>query len=188
MRAGRKPGFGCMAPTLVSRGVEAQIEEALPGFAAPGGELERLIADWSARQRHDAGAGPECARIGRKLARLRESYLDGDFDKTEYQSRKGALAAELERLPAATAPDQTTGARLAGFLADVASSWRVATAAERNALARAVFADVRIDNRTAVAVLPRPELEPFFASVLCQPTDDMTRRRKRRDSNPRSQP
>jgi hypothetical protein len=70
------------------------------------------------------------------------------------------------------------GRRLAAFLADVASAWLLATSAERNLLARAVFADVQIENRTAVAVKPRP----FFEMAMCQELDDMTLRRKRRGS------
>lgn len=186
--AGRKQGLGCTAPTFVSSGVESQIEGLLGRFAVPGDEQERLIAAWTARQRHDAGAKAERARIERKLARLREAYLDGELSKAEYQTRKGTLTADLANLPAPAAPDRATGKRLAGFLSDVASAWRVATAAERNTIARAVFADVVIDNRTAVAVLPRPELRPFFEAAMCQVPDDMTLRRKRRDSNPRSQP
>ena len=96
------------------------------------------------------------------------------------QTRKTALVAELAEIPAAASPDEATGRRLAGFLADVASAWRVATAAERNQLARAVFADVLIDNRTAVAVKPRPDLLPFFEVALCQVPEEMTRWRNRR--------
>jgi hypothetical protein len=44
-------------------------------------------------------------------------------------------------------------------------AWRVATAEERNQLARKHFAHVVIDNRTAVAVVPRPDLRPFFFAL-----------------------
>ena len=48
--AGRKQGLGCTAPTFVSSGVEAQIEEVLTRFSVPAEEQERLAAAWSARQ------------------------------------------------------------------------------------------------------------------------------------------
>lgn len=185
---GRKQGLGCTAPTFLAHGVEAQIEDALAKFVLPSAQQDRLVAAWRARQHRNASAEAERARIKRKLDRLREAYLDGELDKAEFQTRKAALTSELATLPAAAAPEAATGRRLASFLADVASAWKMASPSERNKLARAVFADVLIENRTAVAVLPRPELAPFFESVLCQPTDEMTLGRKRRDSNPRSQP
>ncbi len=74
------------------------------------------------------------------------------------------------------------------YLADIALAWQVATPEERNRLARQLFNRVVIDNRTAVAVTPRPDLLPFFAAMTGDPSSLMTHGRKRRDSNPRSQP
>lgn len=185
---GRKQGLGCTAPTFLSCGVEAQIADVLSKFEVPQTQQERLVAAWSARQRCQAGADAERTRIKRKLDRLREAYLDGDLDKGEYRSRKAALTAELGNLPASTAPDAATGKRLAAFLADVAIAWQMATPTERNTIARAVFADVLIDNRTAVAILPRPELRPFFDAEFCQLSEEMTLRRKRRGTVSLSHP
>ena len=39
-----------------------------------------------------------------------------------------------------------------------------------------------IENRTAVAVKPRPELAPFFESLACQPDPQIASERKRRGS------
>ena len=57
------------------------------------------------------------------------------------------------------------GERLAAYLADVAQAWGAATPEERNRLARQLFAEAVIENRTVVAVKPRPDLLPFFAGV-----------------------
>jgi hypothetical protein len=46
---------------------------------------------------------------------------------------------------------------------------------------------VIVENRTAVAVVPRPEMRPFFETLSCQVPDEMTRWRKRRGSNPHLQ-
>src|SRR5205814_7598290 len=92
--AGRKQGLGCTAPTFVSAGVEALIEDVLSRFAVPAAEQARLAAAWRARQRRPGRADAERARVKRKLDRLREAYLDGDLNKTEYQSRRAALTAE----------------------------------------------------------------------------------------------
>ena len=125
---------------------------------------------------------PPSARIRDKLGRLRDAYLEGDLDKGEYQARKAALTKELEALPAEGDAGADAGRRLAEYLADVAAAWRAATAEERNQLARQLFNGVVIDNRTAVAVTPRPDLLPFFETLACQVPDEMTLRRKRRGS------
>lgn len=51
--------------------------------------------------------------------------------------------------------------RLTTNVANVAGAWKTETAAERNKLAREMFNGVVIDNRTAVAVMPRPDLHAF---------------------------
>jgi hypothetical protein len=66
----------------------------------------------------------------------------------------------------------------------VADAWKMGTPAERNKVARAVFADVLIDNRTVVAILPRSRLRAFFESALCQVSDKTTLWRKRRGVEP----
>ena len=96
----------------------------------------------------------------------------------------------MASLPAAQ-PEagEAVGRKLTEYLADVAKAWGVATAEGRNLLARQLFGAVLIENRTAVAVRPRPDLLPFFTQIArCQTPGDVTHGRKRRDSNPRSQP
>ena len=85
-------------------------------------------------------------------------------------------------------PDEAVGRRLVYYLADLAGAWQAATPAERNKIARQLFVEVVVENRTAVAVVPLPEMRPFVETLSCQAPDEMTRWRKRRDSNPRSQP
>lgn len=109
-------------------------------------------------------------------------HLDGDLDRDAYQGQRAALNAELAALPAEGEPDAETGKRLAAFLADIAGAWQVATPAERNKLARHLFVEAIVENRTAVAVLPRPDVRPFFETLACQAPDETTRWRKRRGS------
>ncbi len=54
---------------------------------------------------------------------------------------------------------------LAEFLANVPAAWEAATPDERNRLARQLFGQVVIANGTAVAIVPRPDLRPFFESL-----------------------
>lgn len=55
------------------------------------------------------------------------------------------------------------------------------TPEERNRLARQLFNAVRIENRTAVEVTPRPDLLPFFAKLA---SSSVTQGRKRRGADP----
>jgi hypothetical protein len=71
----------------------------------------------------------------------------------------------MSLLPPAEVPDDGVGLVLAGFLANVPAAWAAATPDERNQLARQLFGQVVIANRTAVAVVPRPDLRPFFEAV-----------------------
>ena len=55
--------------------------------------------------------------------------------------------------------------RLTRYLADVADAWKAATPAERNRLARGMLEPVVVENRTAVAVMPRPNLRTCFVCI-----------------------
>lgn len=68
--------------------------------------------------------------------------------------------------------------RLASFMANMAKAWKVATPEERNKLARQLFAEAIIENRTVVAVKPRPDPLPFFRAVnWCEGGSDGIRTR-----------
>jgi hypothetical protein len=49
-------------------------------------------------------------------------------------------------------------------------------------MARQLFVEVIVENRTAVVPLPRPDVRPFFETLSCQVPDEMMRWRKRRGS------
>ncbi len=104
-------------------------------------------------------------RLRRKLERAKALFLEGDLERGAYQAQKAAIAEQLAALPPEGDPDAEAGHRLAGFISSVASAWRAATEDERNRLARQLFARVVVENKTVVAVVPRPELAPFFDLV-----------------------
>jgi hypothetical protein len=56
---------------------------------------------------------------------------------------------------------------------------------ERNRMPRELFLEAVVANKTAAAVVPRPENRLFFVHLF---EDEIAYLRKRRDSNPRSQP
>jgi hypothetical protein len=100
-----------------------------------------------------------------KQNRLRELSLEGDLDKTAYQAQKSAISECLAALTVGGDPDNGDGERLAGFLADVASAWRVDTREVHNRLARLLVAETVVENTAVLAVVPRPEFAPFFNLV-----------------------
>jgi hypothetical protein len=74
------------------------------------------------------------------------------------------------------------------LLDGISLAWQVASPDERNKLAPELFNSELIENKATVAVRPRPELLPFFEALAIQSSSVMAYERKRRDSNPRSQP
>ena len=96
-----------------------------------------------------------------RLKRVRELYEWGDCTKAEYETRRDDLLKRLDALaPKLKETDHLD--KLARFLGDVASAWEVATQEQRNKLARALFDEVWVKDKTVVAVKPLPELDPFF--------------------------
>jgi hypothetical protein len=164
--AGRAQGSACIEPSFYEDVLDEQLTEGiLARFAVSPEERERLVAAWLERQDQSSDATRARARIETGLARLKELYLAGDLEADEYYRRRAGLLAERETLPAGAVESESVGRRLAGFLADLRSVWAVATPDERNRLARQLFAETIVENRTVVAVKPRPELLPFFEAV-----------------------
>ncbi|MDP9470059.1 MAG: recombinase family protein [Chloroflexota bacterium] len=179
--SGRSQGNGCTEPSYPANVVEEQIGAYLQGFAVPEGERERLLTAWRRAQHRPGDTVAARQALHRKLDRVKELYLAGDLERSEYQERKAALTRDLAALPDVGDPDNRVGEQLAAFLADVPAAWTAATPAERNRLARELFRTVVVANRTAVAVVPRPDLRPFF-ECLSTYEGDLRNRRKRRGS------
>ncbi len=138
--AGRTQGNGCDEPSFYASIVEDQIAELLGQFAIPAADQNRLLTAWRHYQSASVDTAAARLRIHHRLDRLKEIYLDGDLDRESYQARRATLVEELAALPPGGDPDSDAGQRLAEFLADVGSAWRVATPAERNKLARELLA------------------------------------------------
>ena len=131
----------------------------------------------------------ERERLAAKAERIKTLYIEGDLEEDSYRRQRAEIAEALAAVPVDDLPlTEAVGRRLTQLLTDLSVAWTAATPVERNMIARKLFAHVVIDNRTTVAVKPRPERAPFFETIACQPSDEITPGRKRRDSNPRSQP
>ena len=183
--SGRVQGTGCTEPTFFADVVENQIGEILRNFDVDPTRRKRLISAYMQGQQQDTTTESTRKRLGRQLQRLRDLYLEGDLSRAEYQERRDETQRQLDALPVVQASNKDVGEQLATYLSNLSLAWRDATAEERNLMARELFSETIVANKTAVAVVPRPEIRPFFAHLF---EDETTYRRKRRDSNPRSQP
>ncbi|MEE9247173.1 MAG: hypothetical protein V3U79_00545 [Dehalococcoidia bacterium] len=103
----------------------------------------------------------ERSKLKRWLKRARELYEWRDYTKEEYQVRRDSINRGLEALPHSNNGVDHLD-KLAHFLADVPMAWEAATPEQRNKLARCIFDQLWLKDKTVVAVKPRPELEPFF--------------------------
>lgn len=75
----------------------------------------------------------------------------------------------------------------AQFLSDFPSAWKAATQEQRNQLGRLLFVNVEIKDNRVEAITPQLEFTQFFL-IDRQLREEICKERKRRDSNPRSQP
>jgi DNA invertase Pin-like site-specific DNA recombinase len=180
----RRQGLDCDAPSFFADVIEGQIGGVLTTFALPESERGELIADWVRKQGTRQSTAQERERLTRKAERIRTLYLEGDLDDAEYRRQRAEVMEALAAIPPDELPtSEAVGRRLAALLADLSGAWVVATPEERNQIARQLFADVVVENRTAVAVKPRPELAPFFESLAVNPDPEVTLKRKRRGSH-----
>jgi site-specific DNA recombinase len=187
--SGRSQGLECDAPSFFADVLEEQIASLLSHFVIDQERRDALVRQWMERQDERKSTTQERQRLEKKAERIKVLYLEGELEDAEYRRQRADVAEALAAIPADDLPSTAAvGKRLASLLFDLSIAWSVATQVERNKIARELFADVVIDNRTAVAVKPRPELAPFFEPLACQLDDSITQKRKRRDSNPRSQP
>jgi site-specific DNA recombinase len=183
--SGRVQGTDCTEPTFFADVVESQIGTVLSNFDVDPVRRKRLISAYMQGQQHDVSSETSRKRLQRQLQRLRDLYLEGDLNRMEYQDRRNETQRQLDALPAPSAGSDEVAEQLAEYLSNLALAWNDATPEERNRMARELFSEAVMANKTAVAVVPRPEIRPFFSHLF---EDEITYRRKRRDSNPRSQP
>jgi site-specific DNA recombinase len=128
----------------------------------------RLPEDWRERLEELAGQadpapdieGQRCYLAG-KLARLRDLYIEGDFDRAEYRRRRAGLQAQLDGL---RAPEPSQIERAGELLADFGKIYAGAALALQRDMLRTMFEAVYLDIGAArvVCVKPWPEFAALF--------------------------
>ncbi len=134
----------------------------MAAFSIPEDFQNRILA--AQAERADSRRDTERKRknLDSQLRRAKELYEWGDYTKAQYQARRVEIGGMVDSLPASSHPKADVLAKLAEFLADVPAAWKAATQEQRNKLARNLFDEVWLRDKTVVAVKPRPELDPFF--------------------------
>ena len=157
----RTSGLGCQQKSARLSVYENQLIDYLETFHIPQDYQQRILEHHAKLQAaYDDTEGQRRSLEG-QLKRTKELYEWGDYTRSEYQARKDLILRQLEQLePQGGQPEHLD--RFARFLSDVPAAWEAANQEQRNKLARTLFDQVWLKDKTVVAVKPRPELEPFF--------------------------
>lgn len=126
--------------------------------------------------------------LERRRIRLQELYLEGDIAKPAYLQERNAIDAELATMPDDAPVEPAQVRSRIDTLSDIATLWHAASPHQQNVLARQVFASVTIDHGEIVSIVPQPVYRPFYKENPAPNGTGSVLLRKRRDSNPRSQP
>jgi hypothetical protein len=158
----RRQGPKCEQRSTFLDVYEAQILDYLESFSLPG-NLQEVLRDVQERSREGvADVAVQRQRIETQLANVRTMFELGDLSREEYVQRREQLRSRKESLRES---DEWEGilAQAAAFLTDLPAAWRAANDAQRNALARMLYVQVRIKDDRVAAVEPQPSFAPFFS-------------------------
>lgn len=157
----RQQGSDCRHRSTPLSVYEKQIEAYLKTFHVPDDYQAIILENADRRSQNVEDSASRKANLERRLRRVRDLYELGDYERAEYISRRDKILGEIASLsPVTDRADHLE--RLAKFLADVSEGWSAASPEKRNKLARVLFDQVWLEDRSVVAVKPRPELESFF--------------------------
>ena len=157
----RQKGWGCQQKSSSLSVYESQILGYLSTFHIPEDYQDKIVQAHRKLEATYSDPEQERARLESQLKSAKELYEWGDYSKTHYRFHHDTILKQLEALtPTSQGAEHLEW--LAQFLADVPTAWDAATQEQRNKLARCLFDQVWLQDKTVVAVKPRPELEPFF--------------------------
>ncbi len=192
----------CAQRSVKIAGIESQVRQYLATFHLPDETVTEVIQLYNRATDQRDHSQDRRGEIVNRLERIRELYKWGDLTREAYAAERDQLESELGSL-SGTLDRAKVLAQAAAFLRDLPAAWDAATPKERNALARLVFQSVEVTEDQVVAVVPQPDFAPFLVAqaeadgVLVgnnngpeesEPSSEVLNGRKRRDSNPRSQP
>jgi hypothetical protein len=151
--------MGCVAPTCTGCCGPRDFLRVRGGRAE---DLKAALQDVQVRSQEGvAHVAAQKQRLETQLANVRTMFELGDLSKEEYIELRGELIRQRDGLRE-TDEWEAVLARAGAFLSDLPAAWRVADGAQRNALSRMLFAQIRIKVDWVAAVEPQPSFAPFF--------------------------
>jgi DNA invertase Pin-like site-specific DNA recombinase len=189
---GRGQGNGCAEPSAYLDRLETQLMEYVGGIKIPSDYQRSLLRYHQTIERTSEDTGATSDTLQARLSRLKDLYAWGDISREAYLSERDQIQEQLSRLGGGSDHVKQLE-RLAAFLNDLGLAWSAASPEQKNRLARTLFTTVWIREGRALAVEPRPDIEPFFR-LSYEPSEELStlvgKGRARGDSNPnaRSRP
>ena len=159
-----RPGRGPSAPSArpSSTSTRGRCWSTWPPSRSRRTTGEQLVAAQERSKDSAADAAAQRRRLEGQLANLRTLFELGDIDEGGVPGAARAAAATAGRDCKTEAELGAALERAAAFLADLPAAWRAADDAQRNALARLLFQEVRVKDDWVAAVVPQPSFAPFF--------------------------
>jgi site-specific DNA recombinase len=163
---------GCGQTSAALAQLESQVEDFLEQLTIPDNYQEIVVRALQAERPEASENVAKHQQAQARLRRVRDLYELGDLSRAEYETKRGALRAELAHMEAGySLLAGETLPKLRFYLQQVPAAWRDATPEQRNELARLLFEEVVVDDRRVVGAVPRTEYLPFFALDEAARTD-----------------
>lgn len=161
--SGRRQGKTCPARSAALTIYDEQIGAYLGTFIIPDNYQARLY-EYVVATRPDTGkyVVDQRHRLEAQAERLRDLYLLGDVERSQYVVERERLKRDLALLDMREQGQASHLDGLAELLANVSTAWGAALPEQRNRLARLLFEEIVINDEQVAAVKPRPELAGFF--------------------------
>ena len=132
--------------------IDAQVAALVVRLSLPDDWRERL-EELTAHKEDKENVEGKRKYIQEKLRRLRELYLDGDFDRQEYDRRRADLQAEIGALREPEAPEVETAGET---LATLGQEWANAHKKCRRDMLRVIFEAIFVDVEARRLVCVKP--------------------------------
>lgn len=148
----------CDQPSFKLSMVESQVIEVLRGYALPHEVIVRLRETDNSRPQ-DGLRRIHALQLQRQ--RLNELYIEGSMTKNQYGERAARLESEIAELDAVSSHEDEV-VEFSAYLRDLPGMYEAANQEQRNRMLLILFNGLMVNNRTLVAVKPKPKLHSLL--------------------------
>ncbi len=160
----------CTEPSVSLRVLDQQMQQFLSLFQLDTETRRELVSAYLEDQQQRLqvrNIKTEIAALQAKLRRLRMAFVEygNEDERDDYERQRRTILlsiAELEQLQ--QTPQEADMYDLSAYLADLSRLWEDADQAQRARIVQALFSDIYLESRQIVAVRPRAEWAPLFAT------------------------